>query len=87
MKTFKLTASTPNGNVYDEEVLEISVRGSEGSLAVRAGHIPFICSTKEDEIRITTPDGDDLIALASEGILTVTQQKTTLLCGKFELKK
>ena len=85
MKTFKLIVSTPNGNVFDGEVLEISVRGSEGSLAVRAGHIPFICTTKEDKIRITNAEADDLFAQAGYGILTVTQEKVTLLCGKFEM--
>ena len=85
MKTFKLIVSTPDGNVFDGEVLEISVRGSEGSLAVRAGHIPFICTTKEDKIRITNAEADDLFAQAGDGILTVTQEKITLLCGKFEM--
>ncbi len=85
MKTFKLIVSTPDGNVFDGEVLEISVRGSEGSLAVRAGHIPFICTTKEDKIRITNAEADDLFAQAGDGILTVTQEKVTLLCGKFEM--
>ena len=85
LKTFKLTVSTPNGNVFDEDVLEISVRGSEGSLAVRAGHIPFICTTKEDKIRITNAEADDLFAEVGEGILTVTQEKVTLLCGKFQM--
>lgn len=87
MKTFKLVVSTPDGNVFDEEVLEISVRGSEGSLAVRAGHIPFICTTKEDKIRITNADADDLFAQAGDGILTVTQEKVTLLCGRFEMEQ
>ena len=85
MKTFKLIVSTPDGNVFDGEVLEISVRGSEGSLAVRAGHIPFICTTKEDKIRITNAEADDLFAQAGDGILTVTQEKVTLLCGTFEM--
>lgn len=85
MKTFKLIVSTPDGNVFDGEVLEISVRGSEGSLAVRAGHIPFICTIKEDKIRITNAEADDLFAQAGDGILTVTQEKVTLLCGKFEM--
>jgi F-type H+-transporting ATPase subunit epsilon len=85
LKTFKLIVSTPDGNVFDGEVLEISVRGSEGSLAVRAGHIPFICTTKEDKIRITNAEADDLFAQAGDGILTVTQEKVTLLCGKFEM--
>mgnify|MGYP002518317896 CR=1 FL=1 len=87
MKTFELVVSTPNGNAYDDKVLEISVRGVEGSLAVRAGHIPFITSVCAGEIRITNPEADDFIAIISDGILTVTAEKTTLLVGEFELKQ
>ncbi|MBQ8343609.1 MAG: F0F1 ATP synthase subunit epsilon [Clostridia bacterium] len=85
MKTFEFVASTPNGNVFSQTVLEISVRGTEGSLGVRADHIPFITSVKGGTMRITTPDGDDLIANITDGILTVTKEKTTLLCGDFEI--
>lgn len=86
MKTYKLVVSTPDGNAYEGEVLEISLRGTEGSLAVRADHIPMLTATVAGEIRITTPEGDDIMASASDGILTVTKEKTTLLAGKFEIK-
>ena len=86
MKTYKLVVSTPDGNVFDKDVLEIALRGTEGDFAVRADHIPFITATKEGDVRITYPDGEDVMAVASDGIITVTKEKTTLLCMSFTLK-
>ena len=86
MKTFKLIVSTPNGNVIDKEVTVISLRGTEGSLAVMANHIPFITTTKAGEVKINT-GSEELLANASSGILTVTKENVTLLCGEFEIKK
>jgi len=87
MKTFDFVVSTPDGNAFSDNVLEISLRGSEGSLGVRADHVPFITSVKGGEMRITDPDGEDMTAVISDGILTVTKEKTTLLCGEFKLKR
>ena len=87
MKTFDFVVSTPNGNAFSDNVLEISVRGSEGSLGVRADHVPFITSVKGGEMRITDPEGEDMTAIITDGILTVTKEKTTLLCGEFKLKR
>ena len=85
MKTFKLTVSTPDGNAFESEVLEICLRGTEGDFAIRADHIPFISATRSGKIRITDPDGDDRFGMVSEGILTVTKEKTTFLCMEFTL--
>ena len=83
MKLFKLIVSTPNGNALEKEITMLSVRGTEGSLAVMAGHIPFITTTKAGEVKIKT-EGDEEIYEASSGMLTVTREATTLLCGTFE---
>lgn len=86
MKTYKLIVSTPDGNLYDNEVLEIALRGTEGDFAIRADHIPFITATVGGKMRITDPEGEDHIATVSDGILTVTKEKTTFLCGSFSLE-
>ena len=83
MKTFKLTVSTPDGNAFENEVLEICLRGTEGDFAIRADHIPFSTATRSGKIRITDTEGDDRYGRVSEGILTVTKEKTTLLCMEF----
>lgn len=83
MKLFKLIVSTPEGNVFEKDITMLSLRGTEGSLAVMAGHIPFITTTKAGEVKIKT-EGDEEIYNSSSGMLTVTKENTTLLCGKFE---
>ena len=85
MKTFKLTVSTPLGNEFQGEIMELSLRGTEGSLAVRAGHIPFMTATRAGEIRITDAEANDIIAEASDGLLTVSREETTLLLGEFKI--
>ncbi len=87
MKTFKLTVSTPKGNVYEDSITMLSVRGVEGSLAIMANHIPFITSTRDADVKILDKNGEEIVASATAGILTVTKEGTTLLCGTFKLYK
>ena len=44
MKTFKLTVASPDGNKFSGEITKLDVRGTEGELAVMAGHVPFVTS-------------------------------------------
>ena len=44
MKTFRLIVSSPDGNKFDGEAVKLDVRGTEGELAIMAGHIPFVTS-------------------------------------------
>ena len=85
MKQFKLIVSTPQGNMLEKDVIMLSVRGVEGSLAIMANHIPFITTTKDGEIKIIDAEGDEIMATASSGMLTVTKESTTLLCGTFRI--
>ena len=85
MKTFKLTVSTPQGNLFEREITMLSLYGTEGSLAVMVNHIPFITTTKAGEVKISTEE-EELLADATGGILTVTHEGTTLLCTEFNIK-
>ena len=87
MKSFRLIVSTPGGNVFDNDIAVLSLRGTEGSLAVMANHVPFITATKEGEIKIVQEDESEILAYASDGILTVAKENVTLLCGSFDIKK
>ena len=83
MKTFKLIVSTPDGNKLEKEITMLSVRGTEGSLAVMAGHVPFITTTKAGEVKVKV-ESEEQVYQASSGMLTVTHECVTLLCGTFE---
>ena len=70
--------------MLDQQAMVLIVRGSEGELAVMAGHIPFITAVKSGECKIVLPDDSEKTAQIGGGILTVQNDKTTLLCSDFK---
>ena len=54
------------------------LRGSEGDLAVMAGHIPFVTSVVRGRCAVITPEGRKEGTI-EEGILTVDKEQTTVL--------
>ena len=84
MSTFHLVISGPDGDIFSGECEKLDVRGVEGELAVMAGHIPFITAVKPCECKIVLPDDSEKKATIGGGILTVQNDKTTLLCSDFK---
>ncbi len=83
MNTFHLMISSPDGNLFDDEAVKLSVRGVDGDLAVLAGHIPFITAVKSCECRIELADGSQKIGYTAGGLLSVSNEITTLLSSDF----
>lgn len=83
MNTFHLIISSPDGNLYDADVVKLSVRGADGDLAVMAGHVPFITSVKPCKCRIELSDGSEKAGYTEGGLLSVSKDATTLLSDSF----
>ncbi len=86
MNTFHLTVSSPDGNKFQGDIIKLDVRGTEGELAIMAGHIPFVTSLVEAPVLITLPDDTEKEAFAKGGLLTVDKNSATLISGSFEFK-
>ena len=86
MKSFLLKISSPEGDVFCGEATTLSVRGTEGDLAVMAGHIPFVSCVKPCDCKIELDDGTEKIGSIQSGLLTVSKEKVILLCGDFAWK-
>ena len=84
MKTFSLKISSPEGDLLSADVVKLSVRGTEGDLAVMAGHIPFVSSINPCECKIEFEDGTTKSGQTDGGLLTVSKEKTVLLSGSFK---
>ena len=84
MKTFLLKLASPEGNLFSGEVTKLSVRGTEGELAIMAGHVPFVTALKPCDCRIEFEDGEERVGHIDGGMLTVSGEKTVLLSGSFE---
>ncbi len=87
MKPFLLKISSPQGDLFSGNALSLSVRGTEGDLAVMAGHIPFVSYVKECDCKITLENQEEKIAHTSGGVLTVGKDKVILLCGSFSFQE
>ena len=81
MKYFLLKISSPEGDLFSGEAVKLSVRGTEGDLAVMAGHIPFVSYVKPCDCKNELEDGSERIGAIQGGILTVSQEKVILLSG------
>lgn len=83
MKTFNLTISSPDGDVFNGEVTMVSMRGTEGDFAIMAGHIPFVTAIKPGDCKVQFEDGTEKTGHTEGGILTVANDGVTLLSGSF----
>lgn len=81
MKTFKFVVSTPDGNLFEGDVGCVSLRGSEGDLAIMANHTPFVTSVKPCDCKVTMEDGEEKLLGIERGLLSVTLESVTLMSG------
>lgn len=81
MKAFRFVISTPDGNLFDGDIVNVSLRGALGDLAVMANHTPFVTSVKPCEVRIELEDGTEKKVNVERGILSVTKDGATLMSG------
>lgn len=84
MKSYTLKITTPEEDVYDAEALQLSVRVTEGDIAIMAGHIPFVGAVIGGACRVYLPTGDIREGKCSGGILSVSSECVRLLCSHFE---
>ncbi len=83
MKNFHLQIASPDGLRYDGDAVQISVRGTEGELAVLAGHIPFVTALRAGECRVYVDEDTIRTARSSGGMITVSKDVVRVLSGKF----
>ena len=66
MNTFRLIIASPDGNLFDGQAYMLTVRGSEGELAVLAGHVPFVTTVVPCDVKIEL--GDEAVAKAQKQV-------------------
>ena len=86
MNTFALRITSPEGDLFSGEATMLSVRGTEGELAVMAGHVPFVSSIVPSDCKVELPDGTVRQGRIERGVLTVSTDKVILLSGDFSWK-
>ena len=79
MKTFPLIIASPDGDLYRGDAGMLILRGTEGDLAIMAGHVPFVTAVAKGNCVVITDTEERKEGIIEEGLLTVDADRTTVL--------
>ncbi len=82
MKSFELIIASPDGRVFSGNAVKLSLRAAMGDLAVMAGHTPLITQVIQCECITELPDGTKNSFHIKGGLLSVANNRVTLLPEK-----
>ena len=79
-KTFHLTIAKVGENLFDGDVVSVSLPGVEGVFEVLAGHEAFVSELRPGKIRVTTEAGEThRFEIPDRGVAEVSHNQATVL--------
>lgn len=82
-KPFQLTIATPEGVVFDGEVVSLVVPAAEGHLGIWAHHAPLVATLQPGRLIYRSPDGAERQGQVVGGTLEVLRNRATLLTPRW----
>jgi F-type H+-transporting ATPase subunit epsilon len=76
MELMKLEIVTPNGVIFDDEIKQITLPGSEGEFGVLAGHAAVVSLLDAGVITIERKDNKEVSVAINGGYVKVDEEKT-----------
>src|SRR5262249_38869593 len=73
---------TPEGQVFDGEVHQLSTRTANGEIGILANHVPVLARLRPTELRLELPGGEERRWAQAEGWLQVFANRATVLVGE-----
>ena len=73
---------TPEGPVFEGDVVQVSTRTVVGEIGVLANHVPVLARLRPTELRLHMPDGEVRRWAQAEGWLQVFANRATVLVGE-----
>ena len=73
---------TPEGEVFDGDVEQLSTRTAVGEIGVLANHVPVLARLRPTELRLHMPGGEIRRWAQAEGWLQVFANHATVLVGE-----
>jgi len=79
MELLKLEIVTPNGVIFDKDVKQVTLPGSEGEFGVLARHASLVSLLTTGVIVIETSDNKSIAVAINSGYVKVEEEKTTCI--------
>ncbi|KYJ87395.1 ATP synthase F1 subunit epsilon [Sulfurovum riftiae] len=79
MELMKLEIVTPNGVIFDDEVKQVTLPGSEGEFGVLPRHATLVSLLDTGVIVIEKADGTEVAVAINSGYVKVDEEKTTCI--------
>jgi len=79
MELLKLEIVTPNGVIFDGQVKQVNLPGSEGEFGVLAGHAALVSLLDTGVIIIEKEDKSEIAVAINSGYVKVEEEKTTCI--------
>ena len=79
MELMKLEIVTPNGVIFDNEVKQVNLPGSEGEFGVLPRHATLVSLLDTGVIVIEKQDGSEVAVAINSGYVKVDEEKTTCI--------
>jgi len=79
MELMKLEIITPNGVIFDDQVKQVTLPGSEGEFGVLAGHATLVSILDTGVIVIDRKDNREVAVAINSGYVKVDEEKTTCI--------
>ena len=79
MELMKLEIVTPNGVIFDGEVKQVTLPGSEGEFGVLSNHATLVSLLDTGVIVLEKPDGKEVAVAIDSGYVKVDEEKTTCI--------
>jgi F-type H+-transporting ATPase subunit epsilon len=76
---FPCEVLTPEGEVFNDEVTQISTRTAVGSIGIMANHQPMLAMLDPTELRLYSSDSDYTTLAQGEGYLQVQHDSRVLI--------
>ncbi len=84
MSTFRLRVSTPDGLLFDDQVLSLRARMIDGDVGLLAGHTDYVSAVGAGEACIRRENGETLRAACMGGMLSFRENEAHLIATTFE---
>lgn len=80
--TFNAKVLTPEGEVFDGDVVQLSTRTAVGEIGILANHVPLMARLRPTELRLHISEGEVQRYAQAEGWLKVFGNHALVLVGE-----